>query len=203
MNILSRDHSKLRILTPKVVLGSSGNWADCDTLATIVELQVKKYALDHNEREISLNAAAYFMSSEMYKRRFSPFFVGNVMAGISEGNEPAAFLLQNNNFLSTYVGRGYVYSYDPIGHIERQDYIAAGSAEKLLQPILDNQVGMKNLEGQPRQSQTQLSATKAVNLVRDAFVSAAERDIYTGDNLEILIITQCGIKKMSIALRKD
>ena len=41
-------------------------------------------------------------------------------------------------FLS--LGKGCVYSFDPVGSYERETYRAGGSASALLQPLLDNQV---------------------------------------------------------------
>ena len=37
-------------------------------------------------------------------------------------------------------GRGVIYSYDPVGHMEKCTYRAGGSSVSLLQPLLDNQV---------------------------------------------------------------
>lgn len=48
-----------------------------------------------------------------------------------------------------------------------------------------------------------LTQDKAVQLVKDVFISAAERDVYTGDALRICIITKDGIKEETIPLRKD
>ena len=38
------------------------------------------------------------------------------------------------------LGKGCVYSFDPVGSYERETYRAGGSASALLQPLLDNQV---------------------------------------------------------------
>lgn len=38
------------------------------------------------------------------------------------------------------LGRGCVYSFDPVGSYQREEYRAGGSAGALLQPLLDNQV---------------------------------------------------------------
>ena len=38
------------------------------------------------------------------------------------------------------VGKGCVYSFDPVGSYEREQYRAAGTAGAILQPLLDNQV---------------------------------------------------------------
>ena len=48
-----------------------------------------------------------------------------------------------------------------------------------------------------------LSRDKAVNLVKDVFISAAERDIYTGDALLINIITKDGVDMERFPLRRD
>jgi 20S proteasome subunit beta 6 len=180
-NIFTREHSKLRTLTSKAVLASCGNWADSDTLTSFLETRVKQYEDAHENREISLNALAQLMSTMMYGRRFFPYYVSNILAGI-------------------YEGKGYVYSYDPIGHCERHTYRAGGSSSALLQPILDNQVGLKNMENKPT---TPLTIDRAVDLVTDAFISAAERDIYTGDGVLISIVTENGVENRKVQLRKD
>lgn len=117
----------------------------------------------------------------MYSRRFFPFYVSNILAGV-------------------YDGKGYVYSYDPIGHCERHTYRAGGSSSALLQPILDSQVGLKNMDQKPN---IPLTVERAVNLIRDTFISAAERDIYTGDGIKIAIVRASGIEEQLIPLRKD
>lgn len=180
-NIFTRTHSKLFQLTNTAVLASCGNWSDSDTLTSILRTRVRQYSDAHENREISLNALAQLLSTMMYSRRFFPFYVSNVLAGI-------------------YEGKGYVYSYDPIGHCERHTYRAGGSSSALLQPILDNQVGLKNMEEKPN---VPLTVERAVNLVQDTFVSAAERDIYTGDGINISIITENGIEQRNVSLRKD
>lgn len=180
-NIFTRDHSKLFTLTPKAVLASCGNWCDSDTLTSILTARVKQYSDTHENREISLNAIAQLLSTMMYGRRFFPYYVSNVLAGI-------------------YEGKGYVYSYDPIGHCERHTYRAGGSSSALLQPILDNQVGLKNMQEKP---DIPLTVDRAINLITDTFISAAERDIYTGDGIKIAIITENGVEERKVPLRKD
>ena len=50
---------------------------------------------------------------------------------------------------------------------------------------------------------TPLTLEKAVNLVKDVFISAAERDIYTGDGIVMDIVTKGGIRRESFPLRRD
>ena len=48
-----------------------------------------------------------------------------------------------------------------------------------------------------------LSREKAVALVKDVFISAAERDIYTGDALTIQVVTKDGVETETFPLRRD
>lgn len=62
------------------------------------------------------------------------------------------------------------------------------------------QVGFKNMQ---KVDHVPLSLEKALQLVKDVFISAAERDVYTGDALKITIITKDGIQEQSFPLRRD
>ena len=62
------------------------------------------------------------------------------------------------------------------------------------------QIGFKNQTGVEH---VPLSMEKAVNLVKDVFISAAERDIYTGDSIVLRVISKDGIKTEEFPLRRD
>ncbi|XP_073843311.1 proteasome beta6 subunit [Musca autumnalis] len=180
--IHTRKQNKLFKLSEKTVLGSTGCW--CDTLALTALVRARMQMYEHTHlKTMSTDAIAQMLSIIMYNKRFFPYYVSNVLAGLD--NE----------------GKGVVYSYDPIGHCERTTYRAGGSAGALLQPVLDNQIGFKNmqLEGEiPK-----VSKERAVAIATDTFISAAERDIYTGDAVTINIITKDGIEVKEVQLRKD
>ena len=42
-----------------------------------------------------------------------------------------------------------------------------------------------------------------MSLVKDVFMAAAERDIYTGDGLKIHVITAAGVEEEMVPLRRD
>jgi 20S proteasome subunit beta 6 len=62
------------------------------------------------------------------------------------------------------------------------------------------QIGFKNQQGVEKKS---LSKEKAVHLIKDIFISAAERDIYTGDALLLKVVTKDGVEEETFPLRRD
>ncbi|WAR30706.1 SMG7-like protein [Mya arenaria] len=98
--------------------------------------------------------------------------------------------------------KGCVFSFDPVGSYEREPYRAGGSASSMLQPLMDNQVGFKN---QPAENRTKLTKEQVIKIVRDGFISAAERDIYTGDEVVINVVTKDGVEviKQAEALKSS
>lgn len=64
---------------------------------------------------------------------------------------------------------------------------------------MDNVIKHNNRNDEDRP----LPAEEVVEIVKDAFVTAGERDIYTGDMLEIMIIRASGITKVSFPLKAD
>lgn len=56
---------------------------------------------------------------------------------------------------------------------------------------------MQNVTAEPIQLE------KALKILKDVFISAAERDIYTGDGIIINIITKDGVREEDFFLRRD
>jgi len=131
---------------------------------------------------MSCPAVAQMASIMLYQKRFFPYYVFTILGGLDTE------------------GKGVVYSFDPVGSYERQTCRAGGSAASLIQPFLDNQVDLKNQAGAVKKLP---SMEQALKLVKDAFTSATERDIHTGDYLEIFIITKDGVKVEKHELKKD
>uniref|UniRef100_A0A1A9X0X2 Proteasome subunit beta n=1 Tax=Glossina brevipalpis TaxID=37001 RepID=A0A1A9X0X2_9MUSC len=183
-SIHTRNQNKLFQLSSNAVLASTGCWCDTLALTALVKARMQMYEHTHS-KTMSTDALAQMLSILMYNRRFFPYYVSNIVAGLNSK------------------GKGVVYSYDPIGHFEKSNCRAGGSAGTLLQPVLDNQIELKNIKPDNVDFPKDLTIERAIAIASDAFISATERDIYTGDSVQINIITKNNIEVKELQLRKD
>jgi len=179
-SILSRKQSKLLPFSSKTVLASVGCVSDITTLNRMLQARLTQY--QHAQQKVmNTNAVAQLLSVTLYSRRFFPYYAFCLLAGLDEE------------------GKGAVYGYDAVGSFKRDDYGAMGTGQNFVVPILDNLIGHKN-RNDPA---AKLTLSEAISIVKEVFVVAAERDIHTGDNVEISVITKAGITTETFSLKKD
>lgn len=179
-NIITRNGSVAHQLTSKCVMASGGCRTDVVSLQKLLDIRLRQY-IDNHGREMSTPSIAQLLSTNLYGRRFFPYYAFNVVGGIDSE------------------GKGAVYTYDAIGSFERVKYASQGAGQKLIIPILDNVVGNKNRADAP----CEYTKEQAVELVKDVFITAGERDIFTGDKVEIFVITSKGVEKIVFDLKAD
>jgi len=178
--IQSRNQTKLFKLTGQTMLAAAGCRTDMVQLEKMFAIRTTQYEHSH-AKEMSTNAAAQLLSVTLYQRRFFPYYAFCLLGGLDEN------------------GKGAVYGYDAVGSYKRDDYGAMGSGQNFVMPILDNLIGHKNRNDEKKP----ISAEEAVAIAKDIFVIAAERDIHTGDSVEIAIIRRDGITVEVFPLKKD
>lgn len=108
-------------LNDVATLATNGFSADAEALVDKIKQRLVFYRHNHGTH-MSLSAIARMISTMLYGKRFFPYYVYNILGGVDEE------------------GKGAVYSFDPVGSYERETCRAAGAAQSLLQPFLDNQV---------------------------------------------------------------
>lgn len=181
-SIVTRNESKLEKLTDKTILATAGMFADfCELKHNLkAKLEIYDYKID---RLPSTESIAHLISKTLYGRRFFPYYTFNLVAGLDRN------------------GKGVVYGYDAIGSYGAETALAQGSGAHMILPFLDAET--KGYNNPNHDKKPKLNVNSAVELIHLAFKSAAERDIYTGDRLEIIVMTKDGCETIWKQLRKD
>jgi 20S proteasome subunit beta 3 len=80
---VSNDFPKIFNFGPSTYLGLTGLATDVSTVSELFRYKVNMYRL-REERDISPQTFANLVSSSLYERRFGPWFVSPVVAGINQ-----------------------------------------------------------------------------------------------------------------------
>jgi len=173
-SIQTRYAPKVFRLTDRAVLAVNGFAADGNMFVKKVKQRLEWYRHAH-AKDMPLHAIARLIQTMLYAKRFFPYYVYNILGGIEDDET------------------GAVYSFDPVGSYEREACRAAGAAQSLVQPFLDNQIYFKNqVAAAGTKHPTHLPLTEVLSLVIDSFTSATERHIEVGDGLEMYIVLAKG-----------
>lgn len=136
------------------------------------------------KESIDCLSLAHLLSVTLYSKRFFPYFTFCLVGGIDK------------------LGSGALFKYDALGSYERVIATVSGKGEELIQPILDRVTQMEeskelwsfqSILGESEDSGdlkrfVDLSIEDAIELVKEAFHAAAEREISIGDGVEIVVI---------------
>lgn len=110
---ITTDFSKCFEMSPHLWLGLSGLTTDVQTVQQKMEFRMRMYELSES-RKMKPKTFASVLSNMLYERRFGPFFVNPVVAGLTPGTlEP------------------FICSMDLIGcTTEPEDFAVAGTSEE-------------------------------------------------------------------------
>ena len=181
--ILTRDHPKLYQITNKAVLAATGMQGDMHALIRQLNINIEWYRHQHH-KDISTPALAQLLSNTLYSRRFFPYYSFCVLAGVDEE------------------GNGVCYNYDAIGSFQLVSCSSNGSGKTLIDPMLDCHMKREHQTIKDEEKE-ELTAEEAAELLRETMTSASERDIHTGDFVDIWTVTAEGIKKERHLLKLD
>ncbi|XP_017025568.1 proteasome subunit beta type-1-like [Drosophila kikkawai] len=173
---------KLFQVSPVAVMSSSGSWPDTLAVIRLMKTIVADYESTHL-RPITIDAMSQMFSNNMFKRRYLPYCVSTILAGIDKK------------------GEGVVFSFDSLGHCQQVIYQAAGMATAMVLPLLDSHLGFTN------QSETapteRIKVTEAVSIISNCMVIANELENLTSGSWLMKIITKDGIEVRELPLRQE
>ena len=159
---------KILKVTKNIAMVIAGIVSDAQKLHGYLKAEMELYRLDKAE-EPNIDIAATLMSNILYEGRKSifPYLVGLLLAGVTDE------------------GKFKVYSLEVSGSSIHDDYVCWGSGMELAYGVLQ--------EGYKKGMSTQaglLLAAKAIN-------SALQRDVYTGDGIDVAVIDKDGFRKIA------
>ena len=189
---VSNNFPKIFQYAPSCYLGLTGLATDVSTVSDLFRYKVNMYRL-REERNISPQTLANLVSSSLYERRFGPYFVSPVLAGINHTT-----------------GKPFICGFDSIGCIDfAKDFIVGGTAsdqlfgtcEGLWEPDLVRPhdifwVTCRRLTNY--QEPDELFET-----VSQALLNAVDRDALSGWGAHVYIIEKDKVTKRLLKGRQD
>ncbi|ETS63749.1 hypothetical protein PaG_02065 [Moesziomyces aphidis] len=160
-------------VTEKTYIGLPGLASDVSTLRERFRYRVNMYKMKE-EREIEPEIFANLVSSTLYERRFGPYFIEPVIAGLNSKDEP------------------FIAATDVIGCLNfAKDFVVSGTAS-------DKLFGMAEGLWEPDLGPEELFET-----VSQILLGALERDALSGWGAVVRIITPDKVIERTLKARMD
>ncbi|TIA93203.1 hypothetical protein E3P99_00333 [Wallemia hederae] len=171
---LAGNFEKVFPITQKLFVGLPGLASDVLTLRDTFRFRTNMYKLKEG-REIEPNTFAHLVSSTLYERRWSPYFVEPVVAGLDPNN-----------------GEPFIAATDLIGCLNfAKDFVVSGTAS-------DKMFGMAESLWEP-----DLEAEDLFETVSQTLLNGVDRDALSGWGAVVHLITPERIITRSLKSRMD
>ncbi|KAJ2611864.1 proteasome core particle subunit beta 3 [Coemansia sp. RSA 1365] len=170
---VSTDFQKVFPITDRTYIGLAGLATDVKTLHDRFRMRVNLYK-HREERTIEPKTFSHLVSHMLYERRFGPYFVEPVIAGLDKNNQP------------------FICNMDLIGCINyADDFVVAGTAD-------NNLFGMCESLWEPDLGPEELFET-----ISQSLLNAVDRDAMSGWGAVVHIITPNGVIERELKGRMD
>lgn len=159
---------------PKLFVGLSGLATDIKTVSQRLRFRTNMYELRENRRMRPRTMTA-LISSFLYEKRFGPYFVEPVIAGIDDKT-----------------GEPFIASTDLLGNItEPEEFCVTGTCEEQL-------YGMCETLWEPN-----LSPDELFEVIAQAMMNACDRDAISGFGAVVYVIEKDAITVRDVKTRMD
>merc|ERR1712232_33906 len=167
------DFSKVFRVTEKTFVGFPGLATDTQTMLNKLRFRLKLYSLDE-EREMEPKIVSNLLQTLLYEKRFGPFFVEPVVAGLDKNNKP------------------FISAMDLIGApLLAEDFVLSGTASEAM-------YGMCETLYRP-----DLEPEDLFEVVSQCLLSSVNRDALSGWGAVVHVITADGITSRVLKGRQD
>jgi len=171
---VSNNFPKIFSYGPSTYLGLTGLATDVQTVSDTFRYKVNMYRL-REERNISPQTLANLVSSSLYEKRFGPWFISPVLAGINHTT-----------------GKPFICGFDSIGCIDfAKDFIVGGTASEQLFGTCE---GLWEPDLEPE---------ALFETISQALLNAVDRDALSGWGAHVYIIEKDKVTKRLLKGRQD
>lgn len=176
-------------------LGLTGLATDVSTVSDLFRYKVNMYRL-REERSIAPRTFANLVSSSLYEKRFGPYFVSPVVAG-----------------LDPKTGKPFICGFDSIGCIDfAKDFIVSGTASEQLFGMCEGlwepdmvrwPVPFRENSGTQRILTSMQEPDALFETISQSLLNAVDRDALSGWGAHVYIIEKDKITKRLLKGRQD
>ncbi len=157
--ISSKTISKLHKVTDHIAMTIAGGVGDSQHMVKVLQAESSIFYYK-NGYEITVGGVATLLANILNQTKFFPEYTFPIIAGVD--------------------GSGaHVYSVDPAGGAEKDDFISVGSGSPYVYGVMED-----------RYKSSDLSREDAFELAVRALCSALKRDSATGNGIDVVVITQ-------------
>lgn len=174
---LADDFDRIYKMHDKCFVGMAGLITDVQTLINKFKFRLKMYEL-REERQIKPSVFGNLVSSMLYERRFGPWFVEPVVAGLEDRDGK-----KNVPFISAYdlIGAG----------VFTDDFLVSGTSSEELYGVCE---AMYRPDMEPED---------LFETISQCLLAAVDRDCLAGWGAIVHIITPEGVTSRELKSRKD
>ncbi|KZT02868.1 N-terminal nucleophile aminohydrolase [Laetiporus sulphureus 93-53] len=174
---ISSKFEKIFPMTDRVYIGLPGLATDVTTLREQFRFRLNMYTIKE-EREIEPETFIHLVSSTLYEKRFGPYFIEPVMAGLQKTPSGAY--------------KPFIAATDLIGCINfAKDFVVAGTASTKLFGVAE---GLWEPDLEPEDLFETISQT---------LLNAVDRDAYSGWGAVVYVVTKDKVIKRTLKGRMD